>query len=443
MIAILPLLCQKFWHKHFGNIAILMGGGMALYYIFGRHDTSTPSHTFFEYIQFISLISALYFAANGIMIRVNRSALPKVNAMFLFLGAVLSNLIGTTGASILLIKPFISLNEDRIKPFHVVFFIFVVSNVGGGLTPIGDPPLFLGFLKGVPFFWTATHVFLLWLTALVLLCSLFFVIDHRALSADAQAQQAIADEEGKERKPLLSIEGAKSFLWLGGIIGAVFLDPNVLDWVPALYLGEEKISFLRECILIACAFGAYKTARRDILIHNDFSFFPIKEVALLFVGIFGTMMPALQLIKHMSSDAGGLLTPSFLFWSTGLLSGFLDNAPHLPHLLSCLHVFFRTRHTPSGRHDELRKRHRKRRVQPEYHRLSKIHLCLRRILRCHDLHRQRTQFYGELHRPIPWHRHAFVLRVHGQVLSAYPDPHLRFDLASPALRPLIFSSYLP
>ena len=327
MIAILPLLCQKFWHKHFGNIAILMGGGMALYYIFGRHDTSTPSHTFFEYIQFISLISALYFAANGIMIRVNRSALPKVNAIFLFLGAVLSNLIGTTGASILLIKPFISLNEDRIKPFHVVFFIFVVSNVGGGLTPIGDPPLFLGFLKGVPFFWTTTHVFLLWLTALVLLCSLFFVIDHRALSADAQAQQAIADEEGKEQRPLLSIEGTKSFLWLGGIIGAVFLDPNVLDWVPALYLGEEKISFLRECILIACAFGAYKTARKDILIHNDFSFFPIKEVALLFVGIFGTMMPALQLIKHMSSDAGGLLTPSFLFWSTGLLSGFLDNAP--------------------------------------------------------------------------------------------------------------------
>ena len=179
MIATGPVLYPRFWHRYYTLIAPLLGGIVLAYYILALGDTEKPIHAIAEYIQFIALIGALYIASSGILIEVNTTASPFVNLLFLWGGAILSNVIGTTGASMLLIRPYIRLNGPRVRAYHVVFFIFMVSNVGGALTAIADPPNFIGFLKGVPFFWTLEHNFRPWLVALGLLSVIFYVLDRR------------------------------------------------------------------------------------------------------------------------------------------------------------------------------------------------------------------------------------------------------------------------
>ncbi|MCY4419501.1 MAG: sodium:proton antiporter [Cytophagales bacterium] len=324
MIAIFPLFFGSFWHKYFGHIAIAMGGGMVLYYLLVLQNTHTPLHTLFEYVQFVSLIAALYFAANVIKVSVHHQGLPWINLSFLLGGAIISNFIGTTGASILLINPFLYLNKGRVKPFHVAFFIFMVSNVGGALTPIGDPPLFLGFLRGVPFFWSTQHLFLPWLVALIALSGIFFCLDRRELK-----KNPVRSSRDQREGSWISLSGKRSLPWLAIIIGSVFLDPNLSEHIPHFIYEGARVSYLREIIMIACAAGAYKTASPQVMAGGGFNFFPIREVALLFLGIFGTMMPALELIRHISGspEVGNFLGPSVLYWTTGFLSGFLDNAP--------------------------------------------------------------------------------------------------------------------
>ncbi len=323
MIATGPLFYEHFWHKNYPVVAVSLAILVVLYYLFVLHNVHGPVHALAEYIQFIALVTGLFVASGGIMINVDKEAKPLTNVMLLLIGAVVSNVIGTTGASMLLIRPFIRLNKNRIKAYHIIFFIFMVSNVGGSLTPIGDPPLFLGFLKGVPFFWTVTNNFAIWLCALAFLALLFFIIDRNNKSDYSFG------EDIKEFSNKITIAGARNFGWLAVIVLSVFLDPNVLDWVPAIHYDGQKISFLREVIIFTTAFLSFRFAEKKALDGNDFSFEPIREVAFIFVGIFGTMMPALELVSNFAqSDTGAqYINHNTLYWCTGALSGVLDNAP--------------------------------------------------------------------------------------------------------------------
>ncbi len=321
MIATGPLFYEHFWHKNYPKIAVALALIVVLYYLFVLHNMHGPVHALAEYVQFIALLASLYIASGGIMIDIDKKATPMANVLLLLAGAVISNLIGTTGASMLLIRPFIRLNKTRIKAYHIIFFIFAVSNIGGSLTPIGDPPLFLGFLKGVPFFWTLEHNIFPWAFALIILVGIFYIFDIR--------NKQNFGEEDVDYSNNISLIGSRNFLWLLVIIGSVFLDPNVIDWVPAIHYDGQKFSFLREIIMFAVAYFSFRFADKKAIKGNEFSFEPIREVAFIFVGIFGTMMPALELVGNFAASPEGssLITHNTLYWGTGVLSGFLDNAP--------------------------------------------------------------------------------------------------------------------
>jgi len=332
MIATGPLFYPHFWHKSYPIIAISLGALVVSYYLFVLHNTHSPIHSLAEYIQFIALISGLFVASGGILIVIDKKASPKTNVILLAIGAVAANVIGTTGASMLLIRPFIRLNKNRIKPYHVVFFIFLVSNVGGCLTPIGDPPLFLGFLKGIPFTWTLTNNFMGWIIAIILLLIIFYFFDKRNKTNYA----LIRGDEEEEPTGKMEVKGKRNFIWLGVVIMAVFLDPNVFSWVPGIEVMGQKFSFIREIIMLATAFAAFKFADSQAVQENEFSFEPIREVGFLFIGIFFTMMPALELVSEFAQSPSGskLISPGNLYWGTGLLSGFLDNAPTYVNFLT-------------------------------------------------------------------------------------------------------------
>lgn len=323
MIATGPLFYEHFWHKNYPIIAILLAVVVVIYYLFFLHNEHSPVHAMFEYIQFISLLTGLFVASGGIMIIVDKEAKPITNVWILAIGAVIANIIGTTGASMLLIRPFIRLNRNRIKAYHIVFFIFLVSNIGGSLTPIGDPPLFLGFLKGVPFFWTLTNNFIPWLFAISILLVIFYFVDRGNKSDYSFGEDAVSPTNK------IGIRGTRNFLWLSVVVGSVFLDPNVFDWVPAINYHGQKFSYIRELIMLSAAFFSFRLADKQALSGNDFSFEPIREVAFIFIGIFGTMMPALELVSNYAQSPEGteMISQNTLYWGTGILSGFLDNAP--------------------------------------------------------------------------------------------------------------------
>ncbi len=318
MIATGPLFYAHFWHKYYPHISIILGALVVAFYIFVLHNTHQPIHSFAEYLSFISLLAALFVASGGILIKVDKKGTPWVNIALLVFGAAIANIIGTTGASMLLIRPFMRLNQDRIKPYHIVFFIFMVSNVGGCLTPIGDPPLFLGFLKGVPFEWTIVNIWPLWILGIAILSAMFYFVDSR----NKDEEETKTEYTGK-----IEVIGLRNVIFLAITIGAVFLDPNVLDWVPPLVIDGIEISFIREIIQLSVAAAAFYTADKRALKGNEFNFEPIREVAFLFVGIFATMMPALQLIAGFASENTQLISSNSLYWMTGSLSGVLDNAP--------------------------------------------------------------------------------------------------------------------
>lgn len=324
MIATGPLFYEHFWHKNYPKIAMGLAILVVFYYLFMLDNVHGPVHALAEYVQFIALLASLYVASGGILIEIDKKATPLANVTLLLIGALISNLIGTTGASMLLIRPFIRLNKGNIQAYHIIFFIFMVSNVGGSLTPIGDPPLFLGFLKGIPFFWTLTHNWPAWIFALVLLAGVFYLIDRKLGRSAEDFEQEEISYTNK-----FTLVGARNFGWLFIIICAVFLDPNVIDGVPAIVFEGQKFSFLREIIMLSVAFFSYRFADQRAIKGNEFNFEPIREVAFIFIGIFGTMMPALELVGIFakSPEGAALITHNTLYWGTGLLSGFLDNAP--------------------------------------------------------------------------------------------------------------------
>lgn len=325
MIATGPLFYAHFWHKHYPAISVALGALVVIYYFFVLHDEHHPVHTLVEYISFISLLTTLFVASGGILISVDKEGTPPVNCALLLAGAVIANIIGTTGASMLLIRPFIRLNKERIKPYHIVFFIFIVSNVGGTLTPIGDPPLFLGFLKGVPFFWTLEHLWSKWMLAIGALLFIFYLLDKRNHSRVVS---------GEIRSGEIKIYGLRNIGWLAVIIGSVFLDPGIFSWLPYIPYHGDKLSFVRESVMLITAYAAYRTSDRACLKGNGFNFEPIKEVAFLFIGVFGTMMPALQLISEYARTHANEVTQHTLYWASGILSSVLDNAPTYLNFLS-------------------------------------------------------------------------------------------------------------
>lgn len=328
MIATGPLFYAHFWHHNYKYIAPGLGVLVAGYYVFALHDTHAPVHALAEYISFVSLLTPLFIASGGIMIRADVEGKPMTNLVLLIIGAVLANFIGTTGASMLLIRPFIRLNRDRIKPYLVVFFIFFVSNIGGSLTPIGDPPLFLGFLKGVPFEWTLIHVFPEWLFAIVCLSAVFLVFDRK--------NKTDLDKVETYYSGRYLVAGKSNFIFLIITVVAVFIDPNVLPWVPSLEIQGTRFSFVREIIQLTAGFLSFVLAEKRVLKRNEFSFEPIREVTFLFIGIFLTMMPALQLIGAFATtpQGQGAINEHSLFWFTGVLSAFLDNAPTYVNFLT-------------------------------------------------------------------------------------------------------------
>jgi Na+/H+ antiporter NhaD/arsenite permease-like protein len=313
-IAVVPFLNRHWWERNYPFISIGLGLVTVVYYIVGVGDIERLLNTGSEYVSFIALIGSLFVVAGGIHIRVRGKSKPLSNVFLLSIGAVLSNLVGTTGASMILIRPFIRVNKYRIKPFHIVFFIIIVSNMGGALTPIGDPPLFLGYLKGIPFFWIAETIWHKWAIAMALVISVFFVIDylsyHRLPSNVRQSLEG-AHEVGEA-------SGVQNIFFLALILIAVFI---------------TSPPFLREALMVLAAAGSYFTTKHDIHKKNDFNFLPIKEVAILFLGIFATMIPALQWLSEHAASLG-IHSPGQFYWVTGSLSAFLDNAPTYLNFLS-------------------------------------------------------------------------------------------------------------
>jgi Na+/H+ antiporter NhaD/arsenite permease-like protein len=305
-IALMPFINLHWWEHHYPKVAVALAAVTVSYYLFALHNGTRLVGVAHEYVSFIALIGSLFVVASGIHIQVKGEATPGTNCVFLLLGAILANLIGTTGASMLLIRPWIRMNKYRITAFHVVFFIFIVSNVGGCLTPIGDPPLFLGYLKGVPFWWTLHHLSEEWVVAVLGIIGVFFVFD---IVNFRKAPKAIRIKE--TRSEMWRFDGMTNVFFLAAILGAVFI---------------ERPVGIREVIMVGAAAGSYFTTPRAVHEANDFTFAPIKEVAFLFIGIFGTMVPALDYLqKHANSL--GIESQRQFYWLTGLLSGVLDNAP--------------------------------------------------------------------------------------------------------------------
>lgn len=340
-IATGPVLFHRTWEHHYGKIAagwgaltvvpliLFQGGGIAL---------SAVLHTMLlEYVSFIILLFALFTVAGGILVTGNLRGTPIVNTVLLTIGTALASVVGTTGASIIMIRPLIRANDDRRSNVHVVvFFIFLVSNIGGSLTPLGDPPLFLGFLRGVDFFWTTTHLFSEMLFLVVALLALFFVWDTRVHKRE-DSLPALKDKTPDRN---IKLFGKSNFLLLGAIIAAILVSAS---WKPGIVIpfpgGEIELqNLMRDVALLAIAFVSLKITPKPVRAGNEFSWGPILEVAKLFAGIFICMIPVLAMLKAGKAGAFGPLVAlvtngdgspnnAAYFWMTGILSSFLDNAP--------------------------------------------------------------------------------------------------------------------
>ena len=309
MIALGPLLFEKWWLKHYPKIAFGLAAITLCYYLFGlpKEARSVIEHAAVDYIGFIALIGSLYVVSGGIHINVKGEATPHVNVAFLLIGAIIANFLGTTGASMLLIRPWLRMNKYRVTAHHVVFFILIVSNVGGCLTPIGDPPLFLGYLKGVPFWWVAEHCWPMWVVGVVFLLAVFYVLDRNNYEkAPQRVREALAEPQDRWR-----FDGLFNLVFLALILLAVFV---------------ENPPFVREALMLIAAIGSWFTTNKKIHEANHFNFHPIREVAVLFIGIFATMMPALDYLQ-LNAGKVGQASPGFFYWGSGILSSSLDNAP--------------------------------------------------------------------------------------------------------------------
>ena len=339
-IALMPLVVPTFWHHHFGKVsaAWTLAFFLPFAYLFGVQaaGASLVHALLAEYVPFIILLTALYTVAGGIYIRGNLHGSPALNCIILMIGVVLASFMGTTGASMLLIRPLIRANDNRQHKAHlVVFFIFLVSNVGGSLTPLGDPPLFLGFLKGIEFFWTVRFIFPETLFMVVSLLVIFFIIDSYYFKKEGVTR---ADPTPDTHR--IGFDGARNFWLLGAIAGLVLMSgvwksPISFDVVGTV-VGLPGIT--RDVGLIVITLISLRITAKSVHDSNQFSWAPMQEVAKLFIGIFLTIVPVIAMLKAglngpFSAIVAGITRPdgspdpAMYFWATGLLSSFLDNAP--------------------------------------------------------------------------------------------------------------------
>jgi Na+/H+ antiporter NhaD/arsenite permease-like protein len=330
-IALLPLATPHWWEKNRNKaiVAALCGAPIAAYLVVAwpHEGVETLVEKIEEYASFIVLLAALFVITGGIYIEGSFSGTPLVNTAMLALGAVLANLIGTTGASVLLVRPLLRANSARERKAHVViFFIFVVSNCGGLLTPLGDPPLFLGFLKGVPFEWTL-GLWREWLFMNVALLVLFNIWDQTVLNREEKERPGSQLEEVQVHTPL-RVHGLVNVALLGGVVFSIYASGRGLG------NGGQPWPFgVTEAAMLGLAVAAYLITPVINRARNAFTFGPIVEVAVLFAGIFVTMAPALLILNAWGKGerpdlfAFGLTEPWQYFWATGILSSFLDNAP--------------------------------------------------------------------------------------------------------------------
>jgi Na+/H+ antiporter NhaD/arsenite permease-like protein len=311
-IAIVPFISTRWWEEHYHLFSMVLGSITILYYFLVLRNGARMVCAAMEYVSFIALIGSLFVISGGIHIKIKGRSTSKANAILLAVGAILANLFGTTGASMILIRPYIRVNKYRISGYHIVFFIFIVSNLGGLLTPIGDPPLFLGYLKGVPFFWVISRTWMMWLLVNAATLTVFYILDtHNYRKIPPPLEHAI-EEAGEHAR----VMGHYNVLFLMITLAAVFLNPPY-----------------REITMFCSAAASYLVTRQHVHEQNDFNFAPIREVAILFAGIFMSMVPVLDWLG-LSGGKLGVTSPGQFFWSTGFLSSFLDNAPTYLSFLS-------------------------------------------------------------------------------------------------------------
>lgn len=329
-IALMPLFAPHFWEHHFPKVSAFWALVFAIpfLYFFPEVAIHEIAHiVIIDYIPFILLLWALFTVSGGIYIKGSLKGTPTVNSVILLIGTVLASVIGTTGASMLLIRPILRSNSWRAYKVHtIVFFIFLVSNIGGSLTPLGDPPLFLGFLHGVPFFWTM-HILPEMAFAGAVLLVLYFILDSYYFKKESKTA-----EPDTEPEPL-RIEGSYNFIFLIGIIGAVLFSGNFkLGEVNIFGIHQAVENLIKDACLIIMGILSLVFTKAEVRKGNEFSWAPILEVAYLFAGIFITIIPALAILKAGEHGALSFLiqsvnTPAHYFWASGSLSSFLDNAP--------------------------------------------------------------------------------------------------------------------
>lgn len=314
-IAVLPLAAERWWHPNRSKMIVSAGLGLPVVGLFLYMDHHAVLHTAEEYVSFIILLGALFVISGGIVVRTDMRATPLTNTAMLALGSVLASFMGTTGAAMVLIRPVLLTNQQRTRKTHtIIFFTFLVANIGGCLTPLGDPPLFMGYLKGVPFEWTF-GLAPAWAAVVATVLLIYFVLDTIMYT----------------REPIAALEADKleiqptrvTGLWLNGpllagvVLAVAFLNENYLPF---------KAFPLREGVLLALAAASWAATPRGYRQANKFTFYPIIEVAALFAGIFATMIPAILILKARGGDLG-VASPASFFWATGVLSAFLDNTP--------------------------------------------------------------------------------------------------------------------
>lgn len=341
-IALIPLIAPHLWHHHYGKIAVAWGLACVIP-IFMSFPTDVAvgsvAHAMIgDYVPFILFVGALFIVAGGIHIRSSFIGKPVVNAAILLVGGFMANLMGTTGAAMLLIRPLLTANEGRRYKMHTfVFFIFIVANIGGCLTPLGDPPLFLGFLRGVSFFWTAQHLFVPLVVTLAILLAVYLAIDtyfYRKEVTEGTFKPTVAP--GTK----FGIEGGINFIYLAVLIGAVLMSGMWNSGIEVNVLGVHLAGqgILRDVIFIIVAVLSILTTPKAAREANQFTWEPIKEVAKLFFGIFLCIVPVLEMLRaghagafaplvSLVSNEAGEFNNVMFFWLTGSLSAFLDNAP--------------------------------------------------------------------------------------------------------------------
>ena len=330
-IALFPLLAPELWHHHYGKISIAWAAlfGVPFLYVYKGIALYEILHIILaDYVPFIILLWSLYTVSGGILLRGTLHGTPLVNLTLLIIGTLLASWMGTTGAAMLMIRPFLRANNHRKnRTFMVVFFIFLVANVGGSLTPLGDPPLFLGYLHGVSFFWTMRILPHMVTVALLLLCIYFF------MDLYFYRKEEHVGSDGQAEKEPLRLHGVHNFLFLAGVVAAVLMS-GMVDWGEINTLGVHRAiqDWVRDGLLIFFGVLSLITTPTTLRDDNDFTWFPIIEVAYLFIGIFITMIPCLLILKAGPQGAlaflvNGVNAPLHYFWVTGTLSSFLDNAP--------------------------------------------------------------------------------------------------------------------